>query len=50
MRRKLAAHRDTAPMFDTDRYVRHIEAAYAQMWDIYRRGEGPRAFAVAPIP
>ena len=48
VRRKLEANRDTAPMFDTERFVRHIETAYAQMWDIFRRGEAPRAFDIPP--
>ena len=48
IRRKLAANRLTHPLFDTDRFRRHIEAAYATMWDIWQRGEPPRSFAVAP--
>ena len=35
--------------FDTDRFRRHIEAAYTTMWETWRRGEGPRHFGVAPI-
>jgi protein O-GlcNAc transferase len=49
IRRKLAENRLTCPLFDTDRFRRHIEAAYAAMWDIYRRGEAPRSFRVDPI-
>jgi protein O-GlcNAc transferase len=49
IRRKLAHNRDTHPLFDTARFTRHIEAAYATMWGRYRRGEKPQAFAVAPI-
>ncbi len=48
IRRKLAANRLACPLFDTDRFRRHIEAAYATMWDIYRRGEAPRSFRVDP--
>jgi hypothetical protein len=33
-------------MFDTDRFVGHIETAYAQMWNIFRRGEAPRALNI----
>jgi protein O-GlcNAc transferase len=45
MRRKLA-NRPTSPLFDGDRFRRGIEAAYATMWDIYRRGERPKSFRV----
>jgi hypothetical protein len=31
------------------RFTRHIEAAYVTMWERYRRGEEPQAFAVVPI-
>jgi protein O-GlcNAc transferase len=49
IRRKLAENRLTSPLFDTDRFRRHIEAAYATMWDIYRRGEAPRSFKIEPL-
>jgi predicted O-linked N-acetylglucosamine transferase (SPINDLY family) len=48
-RRKLMAHRLTAPLFDTARFTRHIEAAYQTMWEMSQRGEGPRGFSVAPV-
>jgi len=48
IRRKLADNRASCPLFDSDRFRRHIEAAYATMWEIYRRGERPRAFRVEP--
>ncbi len=47
-RRKLADNRPTCVLFDGDRFRRHVEAAYAAMWDIYRRGERPRGFRVEP--
>ncbi|MBO0718127.1 MAG: tetratricopeptide repeat protein, partial [Rhizobiales bacterium] len=46
----LAVNRPTFPLFDTDRFRRHIEAAYTTMWDIHQRGETPRSFRVDPIP
>jgi predicted O-linked N-acetylglucosamine transferase (SPINDLY family) len=46
---KLARNRDTYPLFDTDRFRRHIEAAYTTMWERHQRGELPESFAVAPI-
>ena len=48
IREKLARNRDTHPLFDTDRFRRHIEAAYLRMWEIWQRGEPPRSFAVEP--
>ena len=49
IRSRLAKNRDTYPLFDTDRFRRHIEAAYTTMWERYQRGEAPASFAVAPI-
>jgi len=46
---KLARNRDTYPLFDTDRFRRHIESAYTTMWERYQRGEPPRSFAVEAI-
>jgi predicted O-linked N-acetylglucosamine transferase (SPINDLY family) len=48
IRRKLADNRAACPLFDGDRFRRHVEAAYATMWDIYRRGESPQSFHVEP--
>jgi predicted O-linked N-acetylglucosamine transferase (SPINDLY family) len=46
IRQKLARHRRSEALFNTNRLRRHIEAAYTTMWDIYQRGERPRSFAV----
>ena len=46
---KLARNRDTCALFDTARFARHIEAAYATMWEIWQRGEAPRSFSVEPV-
>ena len=46
---RLARNRGTCPLFDTDRFTRHIEAAYATMWERAERGEPPQTFAVDPI-
>jgi protein O-GlcNAc transferase len=46
---RLARNRLTHPLFDTDRFRRHIESAYGTMWEISQRGERPRAFAVDPL-
>ena len=44
---KLAAHRASAPLFDTPRLCRHIESAYDTMWQRSQKGEAPAGFAVA---
>jgi predicted O-linked N-acetylglucosamine transferase (SPINDLY family) len=49
LKAKLARNRNSCPLFDTARFARHIEAAYAAMWDRYRRGERPESFSVEPI-
>jgi len=49
LRQKLARNRDLYPLFDTERFTRHIEAAYTVMWERAQRGEPPRSFAVEPI-
>jgi protein O-GlcNAc transferase len=46
---RLAAQRDTCPLFDIDRFRRHMEAAYATMRERHLRGEPPEDFAVAAI-
>jgi len=50
LRSRLGRNLATSPLFDTDRFRRHIEAAYTAMWEISQRGERPQAFAVEPIP
>jgi predicted O-linked N-acetylglucosamine transferase (SPINDLY family) len=46
VRKKLSHNLLAAPLFDTDRYRKNIEAAYQAMMDIHRRGEGARSIAV----
>ncbi len=46
LRSRLSANRTTSPLFDTDLFRRHIEAAYTTMHEIAARGETPRSFAV----
>jgi predicted O-linked N-acetylglucosamine transferase (SPINDLY family) len=41
LKRKLARQRLGAPLFDTERFARHIEAAYAAMYDRYQAGLPP---------
>ncbi len=49
LRARLAKNRDTFPLFDTERFRRHIEAAYVTMWERYQRGEPPESFDVEPL-
>ena len=46
---KLAHDRGAYPLFDTSRFTRHIETAYATMWERYKRQEPPQSFAIKPI-
>jgi protein O-GlcNAc transferase len=45
---KLAGNRTSFPFFDTARFTRHIEAAYAAMWQRQQRREPPESFIVDP--
>jgi predicted O-linked N-acetylglucosamine transferase (SPINDLY family) len=47
IRKRLAAQLPQAPLYDTPRYVRQLEAAYRQMVEIALAGEPPAAFSVA---
>jgi predicted O-linked N-acetylglucosamine transferase (SPINDLY family) len=47
IRAKLRANRASYPLFDTARFTRHLELAFAQMCERQRRGLGPDSFAVA---
>jgi predicted O-linked N-acetylglucosamine transferase (SPINDLY family) len=48
IRQKLAGNLRTHPLFDTALFTRHIESAYAAMWDRHRRGLPPDHIEVAP--
>ena len=47
LRRRLEDNRLNAPLFDTDRFRRHMEAAYTTMWKASQRGAPPESFSVA---
>jgi protein O-GlcNAc transferase len=49
IRSKLARNRATQKLFDTDRFRRHIESAYVEMYRRHQRQERPAAFDVAAI-
>ena len=49
IRAKLSRNRATYPLFDTDRFRRHIEAAFTTMHERHRRGEPPADISVSCI-
>ena len=49
IRAKLARNQAICPLFDTDRFTRHLEAAYLTMWQRAERGLPPAGFAVEPL-
>jgi protein O-GlcNAc transferase len=50
IRGRLERNRSTTPLFDLERFRRHLEAAYLAMWETSQRGEPPRGFSVEPLP
>ncbi|HTP95459.1 MAG TPA: hypothetical protein VMK05_06390, partial [Burkholderiales bacterium] len=56
LRHKLRANRTVgtagtvAPLFDVERWVRHIEDAFRRMWVLHAAGEPAQSFAVARRP
>jgi protein O-GlcNAc transferase len=49
LRERLQENRARQPLFDTDRFRRHLEAAYTTMWTRQDRGERPQGFAVESL-
>jgi predicted O-linked N-acetylglucosamine transferase (SPINDLY family) len=48
LRQRLIVARETAPLFDTDRFRRNLEAAYVAMWERRRQGLPPAPIDVHP--
>jgi len=46
---KLAANRDSTPLFDIARFTWHLESAYVAMHERHQRGLPPAGFAVEPV-
>ncbi|HOI90430.1 MAG TPA: FkbM family methyltransferase [Candidatus Rifleibacterium sp.] len=44
---RLAANLEQLQPFSTDRYCRHLEAAYLQMWQRYQAGQAPDHIAIS---
>jgi len=49
LKARLAASRASGALFDTARFTRHLEAAYATMWERHQRGAPPESFSVPRI-
>ena len=49
VRQKLAANRRTTPLFDTERFARHIESAFETMLEIRQSGKPATGFAVTQV-
>jgi SAM-dependent methyltransferase len=49
LKRRLVENRLTAPLFDTPRFARHLEAAFAQMWESWAAGREAHGFAVPTL-
>jgi predicted O-linked N-acetylglucosamine transferase (SPINDLY family) len=49
LKARLRANLDTAPLFDTARLARHLEAAYGEMVRRNRAGEGIGSFSAAQV-
>ncbi|MDP6563195.1 MAG: tetratricopeptide repeat protein [Alphaproteobacteria bacterium] len=47
LKSRLTAARGSAPLFDTPRLARHLEAAYGEMTARWRRNEAPSSFDIA---
>lgn len=49
LRTRLEANRAASPLFDTERFCRHLESAYLTAYEKQQRGELPGSFNVAPL-
>jgi len=50
LRTKLADLRLRTPLFDTERFARHLERAFAMMWERHVQGLPPAPLQVPPRP
>lgn len=46
IKHRLDINRLTKPLFDTERYVIHLETAYQTMWHMHETGQPPESFLV----
>lgn len=50
LRAKLAEQRLCSPLFDTERFARHLERAYEMIWQRYQQGLPPAPLWVPALP
>ncbi|MEK7223639.1 MAG: hypothetical protein AAB156_05145, partial [Pseudomonadota bacterium] len=50
LRERLSKNRLTTPLFDSERFTRHLERAYRMMWERYLSGETPHHIEVPAFP
>jgi predicted O-linked N-acetylglucosamine transferase (SPINDLY family) len=50
LRQRLQQNRMTAPLFDTQAFTRHLEAAYIAMIERYQAGLPPEHIQIARLP
>ena len=50
LKQKLAANRLQTPLFDTERFTRHLERAFEMMWERHLQGLPPASLRVEPLP
>ncbi len=49
IKHKLASNIKIFPLFNTERFTRHLEAGYVKMWERFQNGEPSASFAVDAI-
>ncbi len=49
LRDKIEQKKKTAPLFNSKRYTRHLDAAYREMWRLHQTGGNAKSFSVATI-
>ncbi len=50
LRQRLEYNRSAMPLFDSERFTRHIEAAFGSAYDRFRNGLAPDHIEVVPLP
>ena len=50
LKKRLLKNRKTEPLFNTPRFVGHLEKAYKIAWDCFKSGSPPRSFDVPSMP
>src|SRR5262249_54460927 len=50
LKAKIAANRDSSPLFDTDRFLRNLERTYRTLWRRHVAGKPPGAIRIVEPP